>query len=269
YKQPQQLLTIAWLLTLGAHFDAIVALDGFNEVALHGAENAHQGVEPSFPRAWAVRVGGLPDPAALSQRGRVAQIDRQRLRWAAFFTPAPLRWSAVGHAVWRWRDRGLAAEQQQARDWLRAYRPRDSRYVVQGPAHFEDPLDDDEALARLVAVWERASLQLHRLAAGNGARFFQFLQPNQYFPGAKPMGEAERRLAVRDDHVYRPGAVAGHPLLLEAGGRLREAGVAFHDTSTLFRGVEEPIFVDDCCHMNERGHAILAERMAAAIADAL
>ena len=40
YKQPQQLLVVSYLLALGAEFDVIINIDGFNEVALHEAENA-------------------------------------------------------------------------------------------------------------------------------------------------------------------------------------------------------------------------------------
>src|SRR5262249_42955698 len=34
YKQPQQLLTLAYLLAQGARFDVVLNVDGFNEVAL-------------------------------------------------------------------------------------------------------------------------------------------------------------------------------------------------------------------------------------------
>src|SRR5688572_15832143 len=39
YKQPQQMLALAYLLSLGMHFDVVVSLDGLNEVALPVADN--------------------------------------------------------------------------------------------------------------------------------------------------------------------------------------------------------------------------------------
>ena len=50
YKQPQALMTLNYLLVLGAHFDAVVNLDGVNELALPEVELAPLGVAPFYPR---------------------------------------------------------------------------------------------------------------------------------------------------------------------------------------------------------------------------
>lgn len=53
YKQPQQLLVLSYYLSLGQPFDAIVNIDGFNEL-LYGADIAKNGFEISAPTlAWA------------------------------------------------------------------------------------------------------------------------------------------------------------------------------------------------------------------------
>ena len=86
YKQPQQLLVLATLLALGAQFDAVVNLDGFNEI--DGAkDNLQDGVNPFYPYTWnlharqaldsaaAVHMAdGRPDP--LAPRGRCAAGSR-------------------------------------------------------------------------------------------------------------------------------------------------------------------------------------------------
>src|SRR5205807_2871539 len=56
YKQPQQLMTLNYLLALGAQFDILINIDGFNEVALYEFESAGAHVFPAFPRAWASRI---------------------------------------------------------------------------------------------------------------------------------------------------------------------------------------------------------------------
>src|SRR5262245_4251662 len=61
YKQPQQLISLAWALALGAHFDAVVNLDGFNDVTLGPVENVPKHVFPFFPRAWSWQVAAF-DP---------------------------------------------------------------------------------------------------------------------------------------------------------------------------------------------------------------
>lgn len=42
YKQPEQLLVLAYLLSLGQQFDLVINIDGFNEVAL-GTYNNDRG----------------------------------------------------------------------------------------------------------------------------------------------------------------------------------------------------------------------------------
>ncbi len=54
YKQPQQLLAITYLTILGGEFDAVVNLDGLNEIALPAIDNIPMGVFASFPRSWGV-----------------------------------------------------------------------------------------------------------------------------------------------------------------------------------------------------------------------
>ena len=46
FKQPQQLLAVNYLRALGATFDVVVNIDGFNEIALGPAVNSAQGVAP-------------------------------------------------------------------------------------------------------------------------------------------------------------------------------------------------------------------------------
>src|SRR5690606_10565907 len=48
YKQPQQLLVLAYFLSIGQELDLVLNIDGFNEVAL-GAYNYNQGRDISMP----------------------------------------------------------------------------------------------------------------------------------------------------------------------------------------------------------------------------
>ena len=59
----------------------------------------------------------------------------------------------------------------------------------------------------------------------------------------------------------------GYPLLRKEGQRLQEQGVAFRDLSGVFRERTETLYVDICCHFNDRGHEILADAIADAIQD--
>ena len=50
YKQPQQLLVLAYFLSIGQPFDLVINIDGFNEVALSPLNN-QQNLDISMPSA--------------------------------------------------------------------------------------------------------------------------------------------------------------------------------------------------------------------------
>src|SRR5581483_3419802 len=50
FKQPQQLMALTYMLSLGGHFDVVINVDGFNEVTLPVNENLPNHVFPFFPR---------------------------------------------------------------------------------------------------------------------------------------------------------------------------------------------------------------------------
>ena len=72
----------------------------------------------------------------------------------------------------------------------------------------------------------------------------------------------ERRRAILPDYRLRPGAELGYPLLIQKGKALAASGVAFRDLTQIYRDVAEPVYRDECCHVNLRGNRILARAMA-------
>jgi hypothetical protein len=107
---------------------------------------------------------------------------------------------------------------------------------------------------------------MHRLCAAEGMRYHHFLQPNQYVPGSKPMGAAEKAVAYRTDSENRLPVERGYPLLQAEGARLARLGVDFHDLSRLYAAVPQPLYIDDCCHLNREGNAIMGEVVGRVIA---
>ena len=75
------------------------------------------------------------------------------------------------------------------------------------------------------------------------------------------MSAAERRQAFDENHPYRSGVAQGYPLLKNAGEELVRAGVSFIDLTEIFSGHEEVLYNDTCCHTNEAGYAIIADRV--------
>jgi hypothetical protein len=259
YKQPQQLLALAYLLSLGMHFDALLLLDGFNEVALPVAENAKRGTFPFFPREWALRVAALD--VATDVRSLVGEIAfRRELRRgiAASFQSSPLQHSHFASLVWLLYDRDATATIESRRRQLQELRPKSLEYLGTGPRW---PSLGDALYRDLAEVWKRSAQQMDAICRANGIRFVQFLQPNQYVPGSKWMGPEERVIAINESHRYAIEVRKGYPHLQRAGEELRASGMPFHDLVSVFADTRETVYNDDCCHLNPRGNEILADAM--------
>ena len=99
FKQPQQLIAIAYLQTLGAHFDLVINLDGFNEVALARTENIGRGTHPVFPRSWWLRTGEL-EPRSRRTAAEVLWLEDFRQSWSRWIRRNPWRYSATSHLIW-------------------------------------------------------------------------------------------------------------------------------------------------------------------------
>ena len=78
-------------------------------------------------------------------------------------------------------------------------------------------------------------------------------------PGSKPIGPAERAGAWIANHPYGRLVEGGYPLLQRAGRDLQTEGVRFVDLTGAFAGHAEPLYIDACCHVSERGNAIVAD----------
>ncbi|MEZ6036682.1 MAG: hypothetical protein R3F29_04330 [Planctomycetota bacterium] len=259
YKQPQQLFAAELCWLLGGEFDCVIDLDGFNEVALVD-ENLPQGVPGWFPRGWARLLDTVPTPAQQRRLGHLVVLREQRAALAA--AADATSWSPTLQCLWWWRDRALqgriatlAAEAERA-----AVTPS---FAATGPG--ADPQGGVAARRDNVALWQRASRQLDALCRVRGARYFHFLQPNQYVAGSKPIGAEEAAVAIDQTHPYAAAVREAWPLLREAGAALAAEGVAFTDLTGVLADHAEPLYVDTCCHLGRAGYEIVAAAIAQAV----
>jgi hypothetical protein len=274
YKQPQQLMALAEMATLGVPLDLVVTLDGFNEVVF-GMHDAQGRRHPLFPSRAHLEPTidlalGLSSRREVELSGRVATERRRAVEVVRRIDASP--WArrselarAVGGALALRHEANavaLEAELQQ----ISAADEEQSAAVASLPAPCLDR--PDTCLDLVVELWANASASMAGLARSMGAHYVHALQPNQYLEGSKPLNAEERELLLRDYHGAR-SVQTGYPALRERGRRLREAGVAFYDLTQVFAGREESIYRDTCCHMNAHGYGILARALADAVADAL
>lgn len=268
YKQPQQLMSLNYLLALGAEFDVVVNIDGYNEMALAVCENEASGVFEAYPRMWQARVQDVVDPRIYSLSFRLLQIRADRQRLASNLLKSPLRWSAAMNLLWYFRNQSLKQQFIDMGVEIRTHKHSQGfGFTAVGPSQLTP--GDAGAYDDAAALWRNCSRQMHRLCRGNGIAYVHVLQPNQYVPDSKPMNVTEREAAIYDGQTYGKAVVEGYPLLIRQGAILRGEGIAFHDLTRLFSQIDEQIYVDLFCHYNQRGNDLLAEAVAEKIIDAL
>ena len=265
YKQPQQLLALNYLLSLGQHFDMILNIDGFNEVAGPTTANMPKNVSPYFPSGWYHLADRLPDTAMLERIGSVAVLKEERRSYAKAMLSSPvLRWSATAQFLWKGFDSLMAKREADAEIALTKATATDDASLDKGLPYAY--VNDDRLVKDLVDNWERSSNLMRQLASARGIPYLHFLQPNQYVAGSKNFTGQEKTVALNPYSPYKPWVERGYPLLAEAGKRLRKEGVDFHDLSAIFKRIPETVYKDDCCHVNAQGNDLMAEAVATAIA---
>lgn len=263
FKQPQQLMALNYFIALGGHFDVLINLDGFNEVALPGPDLVAKGVFPHYPRDWYFRTAGMDSELRLSL-GRIEVLRDQRRKSARFFSGPMIRRSFTSALLWSLRDQRLDGRLASAQLELMDREGGSKSFQTRGPRRkYPQPKD---LYLDLTAMWIRSSQQMHVIANGLGAEYYHFLQPNQYVEGSKVLTQEELQKAFQADHRYRTGVVEAYPLLRSAGEKARAEGLPFTDLTQIFRDLPQTIYTDSCCHFNLQGNYLLARAVVETIA---
>ncbi len=267
FKQPQQLIAVSYLLLLGAEFDAIVNLDGFNEVVLPFTDIVPMKVAPSYPFRWNALAIDTIDVDTAQAVAQIGETLTALESWRGFFGRVPLRHSAFALASWHAVSTQLEAKRVRLEGVLREKLAASahSRPSLRGPtAEFAS---DDRIHQASVELWKRASIQLWQLCQAQHIAYLHALQPNQYVAGSKPFTPAERTIAIRPSgNTTRIAAEAGYIRMIAEGANLREMGLPFFDLTDLFEHEAEPVYRDGCCHYYDRGYELIADRIARELA---
>lgn len=271
YKQPQQLFTVGYYLALGAHFDMIINIDGFNDIVLPQAENIPFGTNPFFPRVWhnRIRWGGEDYQGKILQ-GLKAYLTEQRTLMAAKMNSSILRKSTLMNLVWKIRDseinKRLAEDVTKAEsDYLKNAKDISGNSVISKliSAGTKFPHEDKKiVLEQIAEFWRRSSEQMNALAKTYHIQYYHFLQPNQYVENSKPMSADEKKTAIMENHPYAGPARLGYPYLIAKGELLKKSGVPFHDLTMMFKDNNEVLYRDACCHFNEKGYDLIIDEIA-------
>ena len=253
YKQPQQLHTLAYFYALGAEFDAVINIDGYNEFALGICENVRGGTALAYPRAWHARSVLLEDPKTSIPAFELLRLRAHRQSMARRLENSIFRNSAVCNSLWKYRD-------TRAKDELndlgrRLLSAKKTSFVNHGPK--PDYPDDDAAIAAAVELWRSCSVQMRHLCAGNDTLYLHVLQPNQHFSGSKTLSEFETKNCFAPREALGKVVDRAYPLAVTASSGLAADDVHFLDATMVFKDVSESVYRDPFCHYNEFGNELL------------
>jgi hypothetical protein len=264
YKQPQQLLLIAYFLSVGQTFDLVVNIDGFNEVAL-GSLNEQRGIDSSMPSVMHLEpLINLVDRATLTpdKLASLAAIETYKARVNRLAERLKTNRLASVHFVLDrlYRSARTSYQTESGRFSNLASNPSATSLILATP-----PIkthDKTTVFDAVASAWANASLSMHALLAGRGMAYVHVLQPNQYYT-ARRFGSDEAGVALSDASPFKAGAKQGYPALLAAAesARLRQT-IAFLDGTHIFDREPAAVYIDDCCHYTLRGNHLLADFIA-------
>ena len=255
YKQPQQALTLAFVLAVGAKFDVVINIDGFNEVVLPYQDNYVVKDYPFFPRSWHLRIGGKGSGVKVA--GEMSYLNERKERMIASLSSNMVYRSAAAGLVAEWRLNDVT---KRIADLGGRIDGDSLTFEQSGP--FAGGLKMEEVVAQSVDVWSRSSLLMKAISDGHRIEYYHVLQPNQYAPDSKVFSDEERAWHVKpDDPVGRIATVA-YPLLIERGRTLVKSVPTYIDATRLFADKRRTVYADNCCHLNRLGYELIADFIA-------
>lgn len=263
HKAPQPWLVLQFLLCAGTKPDAVIALDGFNEVAV-GLQNVRQSVAGIYPCAnvWMALAGAVAsDGEALNASLTVRERQLAVVEAAESYQRLGLQRSALASWLATARiERLRTAASDAVVELQRTVATAQNFQALAGP--FES-VDDEHALAELVRTWRESAISLHALCETRGIDFLEVLQPTALLAGSKPLTQRERESAVADES-WRVAVERGYPELRRVGRELADRGVPFLDATQVFAESEENLYYDTC-HFRDAGYDLLATEIGRAL----
>lgn len=266
FKQPQQLTRLAYFYSLGAEFDLVINIDGFNEMATNYNNYRDRKVHPSFPIFWNNRVASSMTQTYLELYSEKRQTQKSHASLAEFWLLEGVRYSPLMNVVWRIIDqnfsRKLAALEQQIAVSSET-KNRDFAYEALGPDY---AFSSWEKFHKDVAdIWVNSSLATNALVEGQGGRYYHFLQPNQYIEGNKILSKWEAKNAILEQNSYGNVYHNSYPVILEKAPRLIKNDVKYHDFTFIFKDISDTLYIDNCCHINKKGIDVFSREIISVI----
>lgn len=259
HKQPQQLLTLSYYLSIGQELDMVINIDGFNELAVSYL-NDKAGVEVSMPNGIVVaplislaNKEMAPEDLALSlevlQLKKNVKQTANRLRRCRLSTAYMLRWIQARHFLNQYLAKSERLNQMKRQEG------KDSLVYLK---RVENPLGDPEVFERTLDVWRNSSVAMNDLLAARKIPYFEFIQPNQYYATRRQFSAEEEKIAFHDASPFKEPTIKGYPRLLARIDSVRDAGVIVFNAVNVFDETPDIVYMDSCCHYSDKGNEVFS-----------
>lgn len=238
-KQPMQLQTAAALIAMGYEFDAIVNINGWNEVVLASVENGGASMPAIYPRSHLSRLE-LEERALLS-----GGVDASCKAADAVLGWHPL-YLAYSYVCVQKSRRAVVDSQDY------------SFNVKRLKLAFDNSLDASGRLSKASLIWRKTSQMLEALASINEIKYLEVVQPTLNLAGSKDLMSPEEvknqcmtldRPVVNAIREAYSGDVAD---LLDLNSQ------SVLDARYMFKNEVSRMF-DDCVHLSPDGSKALSE----------
>jgi len=263
YKQPQQLFHLQYALLSGFEFDAVLNIDGFNDLVF-ASHNLDNKINPIFPSGFhmgmlsKMRTSHQFDSRTIKQLSDYYSLYENELRLLSLIQESPFKYSVFFNLLSElWTQRNIIRAKQLEYD-LANDSQRTMTEEFRGP-QFEPKASKYEIAAK---IWQQASEMLYAISKANHLIYIHVLQPNQYVEGSKALSENEKKIAIDPNFKWGIAAREGYRYLISMGKELKHKGIPFYDLTMIFKDSTDDIYVDICCHFENKGNAIMAKNIA-------
>lgn len=245
YKQPQQFSVFH---TFADQVDMAINLDGNNDI-LHRTQTGYPRFYPTFYSDLY-----LLTKAKISELQRVYRLQswqRKLIEWSDRY-----KFLNKSELYFRFNIAMLKFLQK---------RVRSSQEILgnmPGPLPSISMEEDDPVSIKL---WVKY-VKLQNLTAKEfGVPIIFYVQPTQYLENSKIMSDGELKTAIVTDQNEAQRRRLQFRRLVAEVPALKKMGVNISDITKLYKDEAEPIFIDDCCHINNRGYDLLTAKIIADI----
>lgn len=264
YKQPQQLFHVQYALLAGFEFDAILNIDGFNELVLAN-ENISNNINPIFPSGQHLalmsktQMSNRLDFETTKYLSAYYDWHEAELSLLSFIQMPPFKYSVFLNLLGELWTKYSMRKIKRMEYKLTIEAPKTIADKFRGPQFKKNDNNNYEIATN---IWQQASEMLYAISQANNLTYLHILQPNQYVDGSKPLSEKEKKIAINPNNKWGIAAKEGYAHLISRGKQLKANGIPFYDLSMVFKDSTEELYVDDCCHFGKNGNIIMGKKIA-------